>query len=183
MFADNHSSLAHVRDVAAPTREPYVLDATDLALLKILVADCRTSQRRIATMLGVSAPTVGERMARLERNGVITGYSAQVDWSVVGYGQVVFLSIEAGPAYDVAAIMAALWELAEVEDVTLVTGELDLLIRMRVRDYGELRTILMDQVWRIPGIQRTATLLSVADMPAKDFGAALLDKIERVAGD
>jgi DNA-binding Lrp family transcriptional regulator len=79
--------------------------------------------------------------------------------------------------------MAALWELAEVENVTLVTGELDLLIRMRVRDYGELRTILMDQVWRIPGIQRTATLLSVADMPAKDFGAALLDKIEQAAGD
>ena len=108
MLADNHSSLAHVRDVAATAREPYVLDAIDLALLKILVADCRTSQRQIATMLGVSAPTVGERMARLERNGVITGYSAQVDWSVVGYGQVVFLSIEAGPGYDVAAIMAAL---------------------------------------------------------------------------
>ena len=102
MFADDHSSLAHVRDVAATTREPYVLDATDLALLKILVADCRTSQRQIATMLGVSAPTVGERMARLERNGVITGYSAQVDWSVVGYGQVVFLSILWSPASSIS---------------------------------------------------------------------------------
>ncbi|TDD23731.1 Lrp/AsnC family transcriptional regulator [Kribbella turkmenica] len=178
MIADDHSSLARVQDVAAPPREPYALDAIDLALLKILVADCRASQRQIAAILGVSAPTVGERMARLERNGVVTGYRAQVDWSVVGYGQVVFLSIEAAPGYDVAAIMAGLWDLAEVEDVTLVTGELDLLIRMRVRDYGELRTILMEQVWRIPGIQRTATLLSVAEMPAKDFGAGLLHKLE-----
>lgn len=177
MIADDHSSLARVQEVAAPTREPYALDSIDLGLLRILVEDCRASQRQIATMLGISAPTVGERMARLERNGVITGYRAQVDWSAVGYGQVVFLSIEAAPGYDVAAIMAALWELAEVEDVTLVTGELDLLVRMRVRDYGELRTILMEQVWRIAGIQRTATLLSVAEMPAKDFGSGLLDRI------
>jgi len=178
MTADNHSSLAHIRDVAATTGEPYELDAIDVALLKILVADCRASQRQIATMLGVSAPTVGERMARLERNGVITGYSVQVDWSAIGYGQVVFLSIEAATGYDVSAIMTALWELAEVEDVTLVTGDLDLLVRMRVRDYSELRAILMDQLWRIPGIQRTATLLSVAEMPPKDFGSALLEKLE-----
>jgi Lrp/AsnC family leucine-responsive transcriptional regulator len=183
MIADNNSSLARIREVAAATREPYALDAIDLALLKILVADCRTSQRQIATQLGVSAPTVGERMARLERNGVITGFSAQVDWSAVGYGQVVFLSIEAAPGYDVAAIMAGLWDLAEVEDVTLVTGDLDLLIRMRVRDYGELRTILMEEVWRIPGIQRTATLLSVAEMPPKNFGAGLLAKIEQTDSD
>lgn len=181
MIADNNASLARIREVAAPAREPYVLDALDSALLKILVEDCRTSQRQIATQLGVSAPTVGERIARLERNGVITGFSAQVDWAAVGYGQVVFLSIEAADGYDVATIMAGLWELAEVEDVTLVTGDLDLLIRMRVRDYGELRTLLMEQVWRIPGIQRTATLLSVAEMPAKNFGEGLLGKLEAEA--
>ena len=66
-------------------REPFVLDAIDLALLKILVVDCRTSQRQIATMLGVSAPTVGERMARLEREkGVITGYSPPPPLQAVG---------------------------------------------------------------------------------------------------
>lgn len=177
MRADDHTSLAHVRDVAAPAREPYVLDAIDLALLKMLVADSRTSQRQLAAALGVSAPTVGERMARLERNGIITGYSVVIDWDLVGFGQVVLLSIEAASGYDVSTIMTALWQIAEVESVTLVTGELDLLIRLRVRDYNHLRAILMDQIWQIPGTQRTSTLLSVAEMPMKDFATGLLDKL------
>jgi hypothetical protein len=39
--------------------------------------------------------------------------------------------------------------------------------------------ILMEQIWRIPGIQRTATLLSVAEMPPKNFGAGLLGTFEQ----
>ncbi|CCH79155.1 hypothetical protein BN12_4030030 [Nostocoides japonicum T1-X7] len=177
MTAEHHSSLAHIRDVAATPPATYTPDALDMEILKVLVEDARTSQRQIATTLKVSAPTVGERMAKMERQGVITGYSAQVNWAALGYGQIVFLSIEAATGYDVAKIMDALWDLAEVEDVTLVTGDLDLLVRLRVRDYSHLRTILMNQVWQIPGTQKTATLLSVAEMPPKDFASHLLATI------
>jgi DNA-binding Lrp family transcriptional regulator len=170
--------LARIRDVASAPREPVRLDETDLALLKILVTDCRASQRQIAISLGVSPPTVGERMARLESAGVINGYRASIDWAAVGYGQVVIMTVEAATGHDVSEMMAALWELPEVEAVTLVTGDLDLMVTLRVRDHAHLRMLLMEEVWQIPGMQKTATLLSVADMPEKNVGLARLEKLD-----
>ena len=178
MTDDLPTPLARIRDVAISGHAVHPVDELDMALLKILVTDCRASQRNLAASLGVSAPTVGERIARLERAGVITGYRAEINWSAVGYGQVVILSVQAAPDHDVSTMMVALWEMAEVEDVTLVTGDLDLLVRMRVRDYAHLRQLLMDQVWQIVGMQRSTTLLAVAEMPTKEFGLRLLEKID-----
>jgi Lrp/AsnC family transcriptional regulator, leucine-responsive regulatory protein len=174
--------LARIREVAMPATTVHELDALDIALLKILTGDCRGSQRQIAAALGVTAPTVGDRMARLERAGVITGYRVEINWAAVGYGQVVVLSVQAAPDQDVAAIMAALWTVAEVEDVTLVTGDLDLLVRMRVRDYDHLRQLLMNQIWQITGMQRTITLMSIAEMPTKPFSTGLLTELEQPVG-
>ncbi|NAT17696.1 hypothetical protein CU663_25465 [Pseudomonas syringae pv. actinidifoliorum] len=105
------------------------MDEIDIALLRGLVADARTSQRQLAAALGISAPTVSERMSRLEKAGVIGGYSVQINWGAVGYGQTVYLSITAIAGQDVAEIMERLWRLPEVQEVTLITGDLDLLVR------------------------------------------------------
>jgi Lrp/AsnC family leucine-responsive transcriptional regulator len=175
------ASLAGLAKVAAKPRAAVPLDDIDLALLRHLAEHARISQRRLAARLGVSAPTVSERMSRLERSGVIRGYSAQIDWDAVGYGVSVYLSVTAAAGYDTAEIMRSLWEIAEVEDVMIVTGSLDMLAKLRVRDHGHLRTLLMERIWQIPGMQRTETLIGMAEMPPKNFAAGLLDHIDRAA--
>lgn len=177
MVSRNQSQLAGVRDVAAPQPQKVDLDDVDVALLRALSADGRASLRQLAATLGVSTPTVGERMAKLERAGVITGYAAQIDWSAIGYGETVYLSVSAAADVDVSEIMTGLWDIPEVQDVNLITGELDLLVRLRVRDYAHLRSLLMDRVWQLAGVQGTSTLLSVAEMPAKNFAEGLLSKM------
>jgi Lrp/AsnC family transcriptional regulator for asnA, asnC and gidA len=180
--ASQLGSLSRVKDVAAPAAVPVALDELDLALLQELSADGRASQRSLAAALNVSTPTVSERMARLEKAGVITGYAAQIDWGVVGFGETVYLSITAEAGYDVAEIMERLWAIPEVHEVNLVTGDLDLLVRLRVRDNTHLRELLMDRVWQLAGMQGTATLLSVAEMPGKNVAQGLLQQMRNSSG-
>lgn len=167
--------------MVAPATARVDLDEIDLALLKELVSDGRASQRHLASALGISTPTVSERMAKLERAGVITGYAAQIDWVAVGYTETVYLSVTAAAGFDVADVMSALWEIPEIQEVNLITGDLDLLVRLRVQDHAHLRSLLMDRVWQIPGLQGTSTLLSVGEMPAKNFADGLLTQMQSPA--
>jgi Lrp/AsnC family leucine-responsive transcriptional regulator len=176
MSDDGSAILGGIRDVVQSEGGATHLDETDMALLRALVEDGRISQRQLSVKLGVSAPTVSERMTRLERSGVIRGYSADINWAAVGYGQIVYLSIRAATGSDVSDVMARLWEVPEVEEMSVVTGDLDLLAKLRVEDYNHLRQVLMDSVWQIAGIQTTSTMLSIAQMPPKNFATELISR-------
>lgn len=170
-----NAPLAGLVHLTSPPAAPVSLDDVDLALLQLLATDARASQRRLARELGMSAPAIGERIARLERTGVIRGYSVVLDWGATGFPVVIYLAITAAQGHDLGPIMAAVSQLAEVESVTVVTGELDLLARLRVRDYADLRTVLLEKVWQISGVQRTETYLSIAEGPPKNFVSELVE--------
>lgn len=169
--------LAGLIHYSSPPATPVPLDDVDLSLLRLLATDARASQRSLARELGMSAPTIGERIARMERTGVIQGYSVVLDWDAAGFPVVIYLAITAVQGYDLGPVIAAVNELPEVENVTVVTGELDLLARLRVRDYAHLRAVLLEKVWQISGVQRTETYLAVAEGPPKNFVAELVESV------
>jgi DNA-binding Lrp family transcriptional regulator len=179
--------LGGLAAVASQPRTAVPLDDVDLRLLRLLALDARTSQRQLAAQLEISPPTVGERMNRLERAGVIRGYSVDVDWEALGVGVLVYLSVTAEPGYSVADLMRSLYAITEVDEVTVVTGSLDLLARLRVRDHIHLRDLLINQLWQTPGLQGTETMTGMAQMPPKDFLATMLarmrDKASGAAAD
>jgi Lrp/AsnC family leucine-responsive transcriptional regulator len=81
---------------------------------------------------------------------------------------------------DLTKIIRELRELPEAETMSVVTGSLDLLVRLRVRDHTHLRQLLLTKIFQISGVQRTETLLSVADVEPDNFTATLLeDMIQR----
>lgn len=168
------SPLSSIGDYAAVPSPPVVLDEVDLRLLRLLSEDARLSQRALARELGMSAPAVGERVARLERQGVIAGYSARLNWSAIGYPTTVYLTVVAVLDYQQGLIMKALAEIVEVEEIMLVTGDIDLLVRVRVRDYPHLRDLLINRIWHIEGIQRTETSMTLAEMPPRNTAVRLL---------
>src|SRR5690349_209150 len=129
---------------AAPGLPGPALDGHDVAILRLLVQDARMSQRRIAREVGMSAPAVAERIARLERSGVIRGYRADLDRTALGFGLVVYIGVVAVQGHDQLDVVRSLRELPEVEDVNVVTGPKDLLVRLRVRDHEHLREVLFD---------------------------------------
>jgi len=164
----------NIRDVAAQDVTPLLLDDTDMAILQELVDDARISQRQLAAKLGVSAPTVGERMTRLERNGVITRYTVDIDLAAIGYPQTVLLALESVARENVPYIMGKLSEIDEIENVSIVTGQWDLLVRLRTKDYTHFRSILMDKVWAIPGMTSMITMMTIAETPPKNFAKGIL---------
>ncbi|HKN99507.1 MAG TPA: Lrp/AsnC family transcriptional regulator [Pseudonocardiaceae bacterium] len=175
--------LGSIGGYAAVPSERAALDATDLRLLLLLSEDARISQRSIARELGMSPPAVADRLARLHRQGVITGYGVRLNWSALGYPTTVYLTVTAVQGYEQGTIMARLAALPEVEEVMLVTGDIDMLVRVRVRDHTHLRDLLINSVWQIEGIQRTETSLSIAEMKPKNTASELLaDMIARATG-
>jgi Lrp/AsnC family transcriptional regulator, leucine-responsive regulatory protein len=169
--------LARLAEVASPAKPQIDLDDLDLALLRALSVDARQSQRALARAVGMSPPAVADRIARLERAGAIRGYRADIDWAALGYPVVVYLSVTAGPGMELSGIIRAIHDLPEAEDMSVVTGGMDLLVRLRVRDHTHLRMLLLNNIFQIPGVQRTETFLSLADAEPENFAVALLDQM------
>ncbi|HET6876355.1 MAG TPA: Lrp/AsnC family transcriptional regulator [Jatrophihabitans sp.] len=166
--------LRSIRDHAAAPSSPVPLDAVDLRLLLLLSRDARLSQRSLARELGMSAPAIAERIARLERQGVITGYGVRLDWGALGFHTTVYLTITAMQGFQLGVVMDELAEIAEVDEVRLMTGAFDMLVRLRVRDDSHLRDLLMNRIWQIEGIQRTETSITIAEMRPKNTAEELL---------
>jgi Lrp/AsnC family transcriptional regulator for asnA, asnC and gidA len=144
---------------AVERREPVRLDALDRRIVEILQADARTSTRAIARRLGVAAGTVGERIARFERTGVITGYTATVDQAAIGrrIGFVVGLQINQGCDLDAALDEVA--AIPEVDDVFVVTGRWDLFVIGRVAGPDELNRLLTKGLWQAAMFRHSETMV------------------------
>lgn len=166
--------LRTIRDHAATPAAPVALDAVDLRLLRLLSRDARLSQRSLARELNMSAPAIAERIARLERQKVITGYGVRIDWAALGYQTTVYLTITAVPGYQLGVVMEQLSGIAEIDEVLLVTGAFDMLVRLRARDERHLRDLLLNRIWQIEGIQRTETSITIAQMKPKNTAEELL---------
>jgi Lrp/AsnC family transcriptional regulator for asnA, asnC and gidA len=108
---------------------------------------------------------------------VIRGYTIDIGWPEAGLPVTVFLTITAVQGQSLAPVIEALRELPEVTDVRLVTGAIDLLARLVVRDHNHLRQLLLERVWQITGVQRTETLVTLAEMQPKHFAIQLLESM------
>jgi DNA-binding Lrp family transcriptional regulator len=168
--------LADIADVVDAPSATADLDSVDLRILQLLAADSRVSQRWLARELHMSPPAIGERIARLERAGVIRRYTVDIDWAALGYPMQVFLAVTA--TSEQASILQALHEVPEVEEVAVVTGSMDMLARVRVRDHAHLRKLLLETVWQIAGIARTETMLGLAETRSEDFAHDLIGALD-----
>jgi Lrp/AsnC family transcriptional regulator, leucine-responsive regulatory protein len=171
--------LARLTEVVTPSATRVDVDELDLALLRALAVDARRSQRALARVIGMSPPAVADRLGRLERTGVIRGYRADVDWAALGRPVVVYLAVTSGPGTDLSLIIREIRALPEAQQMSVVTGSLDLLVRLRVRDHAHLRELLLTRIFQIPGVQRTETFLSLGDVEPDNFAVALLDQMSR----
>jgi Lrp/AsnC family leucine-responsive transcriptional regulator len=179
MVPRRRAPLAVLTEIVEPSAPAVALDDIDHRLLSLLALDARTSQRSLGRQLDMSAPSVGERIARLERSGVIRGYTVNIDWAAAGHPVTVYLTITAAQGSDLSVVIAGIRAVPEVSHVSIVTGTIDLLARLLVRDHAHLKELLLDQIWQIDGVQRTETFLAVADMQPNNFANQLLTAIRK----
>jgi Lrp/AsnC family leucine-responsive transcriptional regulator len=121
--------------------EGGLLDITNRKLLEELQADARLSLAELGRRVGMSSPAVAERLKRLEREGVITAYRAEVDPRMLGYGLGVAIRIRPAPR-QLAQVAQLARQTPEVVECRRVTGDDCYLITAYVRDVEHLEAVI-----------------------------------------
>lgn len=103
-----------------------------------------------------------ERVRDLERDGVITGYHAEVDPARLGRFISAMISVKVVPKTRelVERVVESIYDLPETESVSLMSGEYDLIVQVSVPDTASLRAVVVDQIAAIPGVvdERTSIM-------------------------
>jgi len=135
------------------------LSRIDRNLLRLLQKDARISFAELARQVGLTTTPCKERVKRLEREGYIRGYHAELDPAKLGRGLVVFVQITlqrtAGDAF--SEFTEAIRDVPEVEECHLVAGNFDYLIKARVKDMSEYREFLGGSLMQLPGVQESTS--------------------------
>jgi Lrp/AsnC family leucine-responsive transcriptional regulator len=132
------------------------VDAIDRRLLEALRANARATYAELARLVGLSAPAVHERVAKLESGGVITGYHAAVAPQALGYSANALVGVFLTDSADTDQITARLAAMPTVEDCWFVAGEETYVIKVCVPDVAALEGVIRD-LNAVPGIARTRT--------------------------
>lgn len=139
------------------------LDDIDRTILRILLANGKTSQADIAEQVGIKAPSVFERIKKLQDRGVITGYSACVDADKLGKNLTAFISVtlEGGARYaDESSIIDSIRSETSIEECHIVAGEESFIIKARVSTPLELQE-LTTRLRRMEGVANTRTTVAL----------------------
>ncbi|WP_144635476.1 winged helix-turn-helix transcriptional regulator [Bordetella genomosp. 13] len=128
------------------------LDRVDLKILDVLQREGRISITELAERISLSATPCSERVKRLEREGVITGYHARVNPAALGKNLLVFLEIKlsakSGDVFD--KVRKELLYVPEVMECHLVSGDFDYLVKARLSEMNEYRRLLGEILKRLP---------------------------------
>jgi Lrp/AsnC family leucine-responsive transcriptional regulator len=133
------------------------LDKFDLAILKVLQDDARASLNDIGAAVGLSATPCWNRIKRMEREGVIRGYTADISPEALGFMDtvIVHVTLESHSDATLYEFGRALAEIPEVLEAFLVSGDYDYIIRIAVRDTRDYERLLRERLYRIPGIRHS----------------------------
>jgi Lrp/AsnC family transcriptional regulator, leucine-responsive regulatory protein len=138
--------------------EARQLDDTDRALIGALAADGRQTVRALARTVNLSEPAVRDRILRLERSGVITGYHASLDPIAVEAGTAAFVSVRLKPERDRTKVEAGLRAEPCVLEAHEIAGEDCYWVKVRVASTTALADTL-DRIRSIPSVQNTSTTI------------------------
>ena len=117
------------------------IDAIDRKLLDALIANSRTSNAELARLVGLSAPSVAERIRRLEEAGVIEGYTATVNPGALGLPIAAWLRIRPIPG-ELHRVAQILRDLPEIVECDRITGEDCFIARAHVASVADLETLI-----------------------------------------
>ena len=142
------------------------LDETDRAIIAELVRDGRTAIRALAEAVHISRANAYARIARLQAQGAILGFTARLDPVKAGLGTTAYISL----TIDQNAwrtVSEALRTVPYIESFALVGGDYDVLALVRTPDNTDLRRIVLERIRDIPGVRSTRTWLVFEEAQGK----------------
>ncbi|GAA4057401.1 MULTISPECIES: Lrp/AsnC family transcriptional regulator [Actinomadura] len=134
------------------------LDSTDHEILSLLREDARRTLADIAERVTLSTAAVKRRIDRMRDEGVITGFTVQVDHARLGWGIEAFTELRFLGTTNVHDIVQTATRMPETQAVFTIAGDPDALVWLRVRDMAHLQRTI-DEIRRSQRVTSTKTLI------------------------
>ena len=141
------------------TDTSHELDRIDLRILKVLQADGRIANLKLAEAVALSPTAVLARTQRLQRDGYILGYEARLNPLKLGRGMLVFVEVllDRTTPNVFNEFKAAVQVRDEILECHMVAGGFDYLIKTRMADMAAFRDFAGSVLWQLPGVRETRT--------------------------
>jgi DNA-binding Lrp family transcriptional regulator len=140
------------------------LDSGDVKVLRIIQENCRLTAREISDRTGLPVTTVFAKIKRIERLGMVKGYHAVLNARELGAATTAF--VLASFAYKSEERIVSQRKVAkdiasfpEVQEVHIISGEWDILIKVKAKDVDSVGKYVVDKLRLVKGIEKTLTCL------------------------
>ena len=134
------------------------LDAIDAQILDLLQREGRIKRTDIAEAVGLSIPSVSDRMRKLEGRGVLRGVHARLDAKRIGHDVTAFVFVQSAGSEHYDAFVTVVTAMDEVQELHSVTGDGSHVLKVRVRNTTALERLLA-KLQAVPGVRGTRTSL------------------------
>ncbi|MHA6266950.1 Lrp/AsnC family transcriptional regulator [uncultured Aliiroseovarius sp.] len=151
-------------------RKQVEMDRLDQKILDVLSGDGRISITDLARRIGLSKSPTQARVRRLEAEGVITGYRADIDPIRLGRDHVAFVEVKLSDTRETAlrAFNAQVAQIPEVEECHMLAAHFDYLLKVRTHDMRDFRRVLGEAISSLPHVAQSST--HVVMQAVKDDG-------------
>ncbi len=136
-----------------------MLDAKDQAILAELREDAKKTTKAIAEATGIPRTTVHDRITKMEERGVIEGYTVLPDYGAIGEPTTafIFVSYDTRSGASQRKVGERIADLPGVYDVHLISGDWDLVVKVRGRDVETIGELVIDRMRDLEGVGKTVT--------------------------
>ena len=134
------------------------MDAVDRKLVEALRANARASYAELGRLVGLSGPSVTDRINRLESNGVITDYRAVLCPRALGLGVTALIGLQLAGSANHDDVARRLRDVEEIEDCWFIAGEDSFMLKVRVPDVDALEKTV-GRLSGVRGVARTRTTI------------------------
>jgi DNA-binding Lrp family transcriptional regulator len=141
------------------------LDRKDFEILALLQENCRMTAKEIARKINSPVTTVFAKIKRMEKMGVIKGYRAILDAKKLDRGTTAFIlasfsyRLKGEELLSQREIIKQIARFPEVQEVHIITGDWDILIKVREKDVDAIGDFVVDRLRTVKGIEKTLTCM------------------------
>ncbi len=144
------------------------IDEIDAQILHLLQTEGRIKRKDIAESVGLSIPSVSDRMRKLAERGVLAGYHASVDAKRLGHDVTAFVWIQSAGSEHYGEFIEAVMGMEEVQELHSVTGDGSHVLKIRVRNTTALERLLA-RIQALPGVRGTRTSLVLSTLKETSY--------------
>lgn len=147
------------------------IDATDIAILKLLQENAKMRMKDIADQLNMTITPIYERIKKMERNGVITNYTIHIDERCLGYQLTAYCSVtlKEHSKIGLEQFEKEIMHLSQVLECNHLSGNFDYLLKVVVKDMSDYQSFISNQLAGLENIGQVQSYFVMKSVKQTDF--------------